>query len=621
MAGFFSGYRRVLLALVLLLPVLAVFTISSPALAAPAITVTPNSGAIGTSITIKGYNFDSYVGDYITITFGTYEVIGSPLEIPESGNFTHQMIIPEISGTGAKWISVYTTSAPVNLITRVSFNVDEPQMFLDKTQGIVGTEVNLTGQGYYSNRIVDVYYYDISPAKLGDTFASETGQFSLDFTIPHSTAGTHRIIAVNDKGNLLEAMFTVIPQITVNTDSAGPESLITLVGTGFGYRTDVAIHLGVRPVTTVRTSDKGDFEVVFNVPDMIPKTYEMKAQDTLLNKATILFTIAAITSISINSGSIGSEVIITGDGFSGGQEIMVRFDDIVVLSFTADVYGEFTESFEVPVVTGGNHEITITDGLYVKTYPFFVEVDSPQPPVLLLPADQTDTRALAYFDWQDVTDLSEPVTYRIQIADDRNFSSIIIDESGIPDSEYTLTVTQALTPAPPDLPYYWRVRAIDGAGNTGEWSASWSFNINIPMMPVVLLPEIDSTHGAPIYFDWQDASSLNPPVTYNFQIGTDLGFSSVVLERIGLTVSEYILTDDDKLPKTQPDIPYFWRIKAIDNAQNEGDWSTPQSFYYQSGFTFPSWAIYTLIGIAAVLVGYLAFWVGRRAASKPPDRK
>ena len=140
-------------------------------------------------------------------------------------------------------------------------------------------------------------------------------------------------------------------------------------------------------------------------------------------------------------------------------------------------------------------------------------------------------------------------------------------------------------------------------------------------MPVPLLPEYDSTHRAPIYFDWQDTSSLHPPVTYYFQIGTDLSFSSVLLERIDLSVSEYVLTEDDKLPKPPPDTPYYWRTKASDNAQNEGDWSTPYAFFYLSGFTFPSWAIYTLIGIAVVAVGYLAYWVGRRAASKPPDRK
>ena len=131
-------------------------------------------------------------------------------------------------------------------------------------------------------------------------------------------------------------------------------------------------------------------------------------------------------------------------------------------------------------------------------------------------------------------------------------------------------------------------------------------------MPELLIPDNGSNLTAPAFFDWQDISTLNPPVTYDLQIGTDPGFSSLILERIGLTSSEYVLTGEDQLPNAPLDTPYYWRIKAIDNAKNEGEWSVPWSFYYQSGFTFPSWATYTLIGIAVVLVGYLAYWLGRR---------
>jgi len=621
MAGYFSGYRRVILSLVLLLPILAMLTLATPVLAAPVIVISPISGAIGTNITVNGNNFDSYIGDYVTITFGASEVSGSPLLIPDSGDFSLEFTVPETAASGQQWISIYSTAQPVHLLAQHSFVIEKPLAVIDVSQGPVGTEVNFTGQGFYSNRIIDFYYYNVSAEKLGDTIASATGLFNFNFTVPHSISGSHRVVAHNDRGNEIETAFTVIPEIVMNTTVAGPGNLVTLAGTGFGYRTDVNIILGVRPITTVRTSDKGDFEVVFNIPDVLPKTYDMKAEDVYKNQAKIRFTVAATIGLSPTSGAIGSEVTITGDGFTPGKGITTTFDGTVVLSAVADIFGEFTATFDVPPSISGTHQITVTDGTYTEDFIFFVEAESPLPPILLLPSNQTDTRSRTYFDWQDVTDPSGPVVYRLQIADDQNFSSIILNITEIPDSEYTLTEAQALPAVPPDLPYYWRVRAKDSAGNQSEWSSPWSFILNTPMMPGLLLPDTDTKVEAPAYFDWQDVSSLNPPVTYNLQIGTDLGFSSAVLERIGLTVSEYILTKDDKLPKTQPDTPYYWRIKAIDNAQNEGEWSTPGLFYYQSGFTFPSWAIYTLIGIAAILVGYLAYWLGRRVASKPPDQK
>ena len=85
-----------------------------------------------------------------------------------------------------------------------------------------------------------------------------------------------------------------------------------------------------------------------------------------------------------------------------------------------------------------------------------------------------------------------------------------------------------------------------------------------------------------------------------------------MLEKKGLTKSEYTVTEEEKLAAVKQEVPYYWRVKAIDDAANESEWSAPGSFYV--GFTFPGWAIYTLIGIVALLVGFLAFWFGRRTA-------
>jgi hypothetical protein len=618
MAGHIQGYRRVILILVLLLPLLATLALTTPVLAAPVIILSPTSGAAGTNILVEGKNFNSYVGDYITVTFGASEIPGSPLIIPETGNFSVQFTVPEGTMPGQYWVSVYTVT-PVSLLARHAFDVTPLAIALDKTQGPVDTEVMIIGQGFYSDRIVDFYYYNITAEKIGDTRTDATGNFSLSFIVPHSIAGQHAIIARNDKGNEIQTIFLVTPQIYSSINSAGPGKLVTLTGTGFGYRTDVEIHLGARPITTVRTSDRGDFEVVFNVPDVIPRTYDLTAEDVYENESSVPFTVGATVSIDQISGSIGSEVTLTGDGFVAGTEITITFNDTTVLTIEADVFGEFTAAFTVPRSSGGYHQITVTDGAFVETFNYFVESEKPPPPSLLLPYNQTETRSLVYFDWQDVTDPSPPVTYQLQVSDDRNFSSMLLNISDIEISEYTLTESQALPATQSNMPYYWRVKATDGAGNQSEWTEPWSFNINLPDIPVLLTPDIDSSLTAPAFFDWQDISSFNPPVTYNLQIGTDLGFSSIILERIGLTASEYILSEEDKLPKAPQDTPYYWRIKAIDNTQNEGEWSVPWSFYYQTGFTFPSWATYTLIGIAVVLVGYLAFWLGRRGITRSSE--
>ena len=85
--GCLSNYRKCLLPLAVLLPLLAVLVLATPVIAAPTITVLPSSGAAGTLVTINGANFDSFTGDSVTITFNGEEIAGSPLVIPDTGDF------------------------------------------------------------------------------------------------------------------------------------------------------------------------------------------------------------------------------------------------------------------------------------------------------------------------------------------------------------------------------------------------------------------------------------------------------------------------------------------------------------------------------------------------------
>jgi hypothetical protein len=352
MAGHIQGYRRVILPLVLLLSLLSTLVLVTPTLAAPVIILSPTSGAVGTNILVEGKNFNSYIGDSIIITFGASDIPGTPMVIPETGDFSIQFSVPEGTTPGQYFVSVYTIT-PVALLTRHAFDVTPLEISLDKTQGPVDTEVTITGQGFYSDRLVDFYFYTISAEKIGDTRTDDVGNFSLSFIVPHSIAGQHAIVARNDKGNEIQTIFLVTPEIHSSINSAGPGQLVTLIGTGFGYRTDVEIQLGARPITTVRTSDKGDFEVVFNVPDVIPRTYDLKAEDVYENESSVTFTVGATVSIDQTSGFVGSGVTVTGDGFTASDEITIIFDDNTVVTVTADVFGEFSASFAIPGSLGG----------------------------------------------------------------------------------------------------------------------------------------------------------------------------------------------------------------------------------------------------------------------------
>jgi hypothetical protein len=615
----FVEYRRLFLLLILVLPLLVTLVLTTPALAAPVVIISPGSGATGTTITIQGNNFLSYKGDYISITFDAFEIPTSPLQVPDSGNFATQFTIPETTTFGRHWITVYSTGGSVSMLARNFFIVEETLITLDVAEGPVGTEVNISGQGFYANRTVNIYYTNISADKIGDTTTSLTGLFSYNFNVPNSIGGDHKITVVNDKGNLAEAQFKIKPEVFTNLAAAGPGELLAMIGTGFGYRSEVEITIGSHPITTVKTNDTGDFEIVFNIPGLNPGVFNIEAVDEYYNQAIIKFTVTATVELSQTSGAVGSAVTISGRGFTVGKSISVLYDDIIVATTTADNLGRFEASFNIPVSNGGNHEITISDGTSTREFIFVVESDAPPAPELKLPVKNTETKSMTYFDWEDADDPSQPVVYRLQVASDQNFSTILRDKSDLSKSEYNLTPDEALPAVPTGLPYYWRVKAIDAAGNESEWSESSYFYIYPPQAPALLYPDLDTTVAIPIFFNWQDITTLNSPVTYHLQISTDLGFSTLVLEEIGLDDSEYYLFEPEYLPETGEDVPYYWRVRTIDSVHNESQWSETRLFYVQNEFSFPSWAIYTLIGIGAVLVGYLAYWMGRRTTFKPSE--
>jgi len=85
-----------------------------------------------------------------------------------------------------------------------------------------------------------------------------------------------------------------------------------------------------------------------------------------------------------------------------------------------------------------------------------------------------------------------------------------------------------------------------------------------------------------------------------------------VMEKAGLTESEYTAMEEEKLAAVKKDAHYYWRVRDIDDTGNEGEWSVPGSFHVGFYLALPGWARYTLIAFGAIIIGVLAFWRGRR---------
>jgi hypothetical protein len=580
---------------------------ATPVMAGPLINLSPNSGAVGTLVTISGENWDSFKGDEIYLFFDNEEI--SPVVVPQTGGFQFYFNIPEDAAPGEHTIRVRNELGST-LVTN-TFTVMEPEINLSAKSGPVGRKLIVDGEGFYADRVVTIYF---DTRVMGTLTASTTGEFSFSFNTPDSTAGKHVIMASNDKDNVDEVEYEVLPRITLNPVTGAVGSVLKVSGNGFASRSDVSVFFQSEEVAYAKTSEYGTFSIAsFNVPKALPGTYDVMVKDKKGNTAKYEFTIIAGASVDQTMASVGGELTISGTGFGAGGEVAMAYDGVAVATITADSTGAFEVVFKVPAGQYGEHVITISDGVNTSQIVFEIESEAPSVPALVSPGDLSVVKAASHFDWEDVDDPSLPVRYQLQIASDGNFASVVMQKM-LTESEYTLSGAEVLAAVTEKSPYYWRVKAIDGASNESGWSPFRSFFVLAPSAPGLLLPEDGEKAEAQVYFDWEDVTSLSLPVTYQIQVASGGDFAELVLEKEGLTESEYTVMKDEKLAAVKKDAPYYWRVRAVDGAGNKSEWSALDSFYVGFYLALPNWALYILIAFGAIIVGFLAFWLGRRTA-------
>jgi len=456
-----------------MLSLTAVVLFASPALAAPEIALSPTSGSLGTKVTVSGINFESYRGDTVSIYFDDGEV--ETLVVPDNGEFTAEFFVPDDAAPGRYYVAAQDEMGN-QLGMRKPLLVEAPEVTIYPEDGVVGADVTVSGTGFYAGGRVIVYY---DGARVDDSteVAGAAGEFSCSFAVPESTAGDHQIRAEDALGYWDEADFNMIPSIAPDSSSAIAGDSVTMIGTGFDAASDVTVRFDRTEVAEDSTDKYGSFEISFDVPVMPPGDYEIEAEDESGNQADAEFILSAGIELSQYEGNVGANLAVSGMGFVVNQVVNINYDDIQVTEVDADANGAFSASFVVPASVAGNHVITADDGTNVVTCIFTMESQAPSAPKLIFPEDGAEAKPEAYFDWEEIIDPSG-VTYILNIATDADFDSITLEMEDLTLSEYFLTETEKLSTTKAEEPYYWRVKAIDGASNESDWSDSGSFYVS-----------------------------------------------------------------------------------------------------------------------------------------------
>jgi hypothetical protein len=369
------------------------------------ITLSPTSGAPGTTVTVTGSGFASE--EDVQIYFDTSLIktvkadgdgeISTSFNVPAVAYGMHTVIALGVSSGSEATAPFYVT-----------------RLTLSQTSGYVGiTLLIVNGSGFEAGKYARVYF-DIDADETMDPDeimaiapVDANGRFQTSFTVPEAANGAHTVMAIKsstpgsgeDTDWYASATFTVLPRIWLSPIS-GPSGLtVKVYGNGFSAEaTNMTIFFdkdkdGVmdpdenlpKDPKTLGTTDKGTFAeeyFSFVVPTVAYDTYTVWVNDTGGVKASTTFTVgpASIT-LTPGTGIVGATVYITGAGFTPGNTIDVKFDTVKTLSGsdwltgskpTVGTDGAFSGTFWVPVLKPGAYTVNATDGSVWATAAFTV---------------------------------------------------------------------------------------------------------------------------------------------------------------------------------------------------------------------------------------------------------
>jgi len=112
-------------------------------------------------------------------------------------------------------------------------------------------------------------------------------------------------------------------------------------------------------------------------------------------------------------------------------------------------------------------------------------------------------------------------------------------------------------------------------------------------------------------FEWSNVTDASGIASYELQISTNSTNFTVPVVSLSIP-SENVTSLDDTIAYTLPKDyalsggTYYWRLRAVDAAANEGHWTIVQSFH--AGGRLPLWGLIAIIGLVGVLVGFLVYF-------------
>ena len=575
-----------IIGIVVIFSLLVLITPTGSVRAARVVELDPAIGKIGDIVTVTGSGFtastesterrvDIYFAkdqattvDDIDIEVKTYKVVKSPavgyLDDADEGEIATTFVVPSSLTDGSDdedvesgTYYVYVVRFNTNRIQAFAdFTVGGGEITLDPEEGPVGTPLEITGVNFTSSDDIIIKYDDDEvDIEDGDDDTDSSGDFSSVILVPESTTGV-QTVTVTVGTTEVEAEFTVVPDVILSPTSGEVGTEVAVSGTGFGQSNEVTFWFKDIGLATSTSNRYGSFATTFIVPDMSATIYDVDAEDEDGNKDNAKFTITVAPPPPPES--------------EPPPEPPPEPEQDP--ESTSPPTSEPTTESPASSITGSISPKTGDVGTNLMLSGLGFEAGA--------------TVTIKY--------------------DHEEVATTTVTDEGIFIASFKVPVSKSGEHA---------ITANDG---TNTMERVFTMESEAPGVPAPLLPEMGVQVKSPVLFDWDDTTDSSLPVIYSLQIATDDHFDAdeIVLEITELVESEYAITEEEWQELVGTEDPYYWRVRAVDAASNDGEWSDAGEFYIKSGgFGIPDWAIFTAVGLGGLLLFAIGYLFGRRSTS------
>ena len=198
-----------------------------------------------------------------------------------------------------------------------------------------------------------------------------------------------------------------------------------------------------------------------------------------------------------------------------------------------------------------------------KQFTIIYDNQRPSAPALSSPANgAVINNVRPTLKWNASSDSGSGIrSYTLQVSPNDSFIGAgTITKANLTNTSYTITASEQLN----EDTYYWRVYAVDNAGNISPSSTIRSFTVS--PVPDLISPANNSvTNDSTPLFQW---SSVPYASSYTLQIAENTSFDAPILQKT-ITSTQYEL----ELSESLSNGVYYWRVKT--------DLSTGYSGYYK----------------------------------------